>query len=70
MKNPKSQSSGNAKTAETGGDNLSETSVNAEEDPDEDDDMDEELMCEDLDQLEAEEDEPIHMINKKTEGEV
>jgi len=49
----KSQSSGGAKTAETRGDNLSETSLNKEEE--DDDDLDDELMGEDLDMLEAEE---------------
>ena len=49
----KSQSSGGAKTAETRGDNLSETSLNKEEEDEHD--LDDELMGEDLDMLEAEE---------------
>ena len=67
--NAKSQSSGGTKTADTRGDNLSETSLNKEEE--DDNDLDDELMGEDLDMLEAEEDqeEPIpdqvEMINKK-----
>ena len=50
--NAKSQSSGGTKTADTRGDNLSETSLNKEEV--DDDDLDDELMGEDLDMLEAE----------------